>query len=42
VGDRVTFTAAGTEYAGRVTGDAMQGTAKASGGMETAWTAARK
>ncbi len=38
-GDRITFTAAGTEYSGRVTGNAMEGTAKPS---DTAWKAARK
>jgi SAM-dependent methyltransferase len=41
-GDRIVFTAAGTEYVGRVTGNAMEGTAKASGGAETPWKAARK
>jgi hypothetical protein len=42
-GDRITFTAAGsTEYAGRVTGDAMEGTAKRADGSETPWKAARK
>jgi precorrin-6B methylase 2 len=38
-GDRITFTAAGTEYSGRVTGNAMEGTAKPS---DTVWKAARK
>jgi hypothetical protein len=38
-GDRITFTAAGTEYSGRVTGNAMEGTAKPS---EAAWKAVRK
>jgi hypothetical protein len=39
-GDRITFTAAGAEYAGRVTGNAMEGTRK-SGGTETKWRATR-
>jgi hypothetical protein len=42
VGDRITFTAAGTEYTGTVAADTVEGTAKASGGAETAWKAVRK
>ena len=38
-GDRITFTAAGTEYSGRVKGNAMEGTAKPS---EAVWKAVRK
>jgi SAM-dependent methyltransferase len=41
-GDRITFTAAGTEYTGTVAADAMEGTAKASGGAGTPWKAVRK
>jgi SAM-dependent methyltransferase len=41
-GDRIAFTAAGTEYTGRVAADAMEGSAKAPGGAGTAWKAARK
>ena len=41
-GDRITFTAAGTEYTGRVTADAMEGSAKAPGGAGTEWKAVRK
>jgi SAM-dependent methyltransferase len=37
-GDQITFTAAGTEYAGRVSGGAMQGMAKA-GGKDSKWSA---
>ncbi len=40
-GDRIVFTAAGTEYAGRVRGAAMEGTAK-KGGTESQWRATRK
>jgi len=40
-GDRIVFTAAGTEYTGRVSGDAMEGTAKA-GSAESPWRATRK
>ena len=39
-GDRITFTAAGAEYTGRVTGNTMEGTRKA-GGTETKWRANR-
>jgi hypothetical protein len=39
-GEQVTFTAGGTEYAGRVSGSAMEGTAK-SGGTEAKWQATR-
>jgi hypothetical protein len=39
-GDRITFTAAGAEYTGRVTGNTMEGTRK-SGGAETKWRATR-
>jgi hypothetical protein len=38
-GDRITFTAAGTEYTGRVTGDTIEGVAKPS---NAAWKAVRK
>jgi hypothetical protein len=41
-GDRITFTAAGTEYTGRVVADAREGSAKASGGVGTVWKAVRK
>jgi SAM-dependent methyltransferase len=40
-GDTITFTAAGTHYSGRVTGTAMEGTAKA-GAAATPWRAERK
>jgi methyltransferase family protein len=40
-GDRVVFTAAGTEYTGRVSGGAMEGSAK-DGGAESPWRATRK
>jgi SAM-dependent methyltransferase len=39
-GDRIAFTAAGTEYTGRVSGAAMEGTARKNG-AETPWKAAR-
>jgi SAM-dependent methyltransferase len=39
-GELITFVAGGTEYSGRVTGDAMQGTAKMDG-KAMPWTAAR-
>jgi hypothetical protein len=39
-GDRITFTAGGAEYTGRVTGNTMEGTRK-SGGAETKWRATR-
>ena len=39
-GDRITFTAAGTEYTGRVSGDAMEGSSKAAG-AEAKWRATR-
>ena len=39
-GDEVSFTAGGTPYTGRVTGDTMTGHAKA-GGVETTWRATR-
>jgi hypothetical protein len=41
-GDRIVFTAGGTEYAGRVTGGTMEGTAKSAGGAEAPWKATRK
>jgi SAM-dependent methyltransferase len=41
-GDRIVFTAAGTEYVGRMTGGVMEGTAKSSGGAATQWRATRK
>ena len=40
-GDRIVFTAAGTEYTGRVAGAAMEGTVKKAG-AESAWRATRK
>lgn len=40
-GDRIVFTAAGTEYSGRVMGNAMEGTTKARGKPETPWRATR-
>jgi hypothetical protein len=40
-GDRIVFTAAGTEYTGRVSGGTMEGAAKA-GGAESPWRATRK
>jgi hypothetical protein len=40
-GDRIAFTAAGTEYSGRVSGGAMEGTAKKAG-ADVAWKATRK
>jgi SAM-dependent methyltransferase len=40
-GDRITFTAAGKEYAGRVAGDTIEGIAKPSD-AGTAWKAVRK
>jgi hypothetical protein len=40
-GDRIAFTAAGTDYTGRVAGAAMEGTAK-TGGAEASWRATRK
>ncbi len=39
-GDQITFTAAGTRYAGRVSGNAMEG-ARSSGGADTKWQATR-
>jgi hypothetical protein len=39
--DRITFSAGGTRYTGRVTGNGMEGTSTA-GGAETKWTATRK
>jgi hypothetical protein len=41
VGDRITFTAGGTHYVGRVEGIAMEGTST-SGGTEAKWRATRK
>jgi hypothetical protein len=38
-GDRITFTAAGTEYTGRVTGDTIEGMAMPA---NAAWKAVRK
>ena len=40
-GDRILFTAAGTDYTGRVTGTAIEGTAK-KGGTNSPWRATRK
>jgi SAM-dependent methyltransferase len=39
-GDQITFTAGGTQYSGRVNGDAMQGEAK--GSVNGAWSASKK
>jgi SAM-dependent methyltransferase len=39
-GDRITFTAGDTKYAGKVTGDAIEG-ASTTGGKETPWRATR-
>ncbi len=39
-GDQISFTAGGTHYTGRVTGDAMQGEAK--GNVTGAWSASKK
>jgi precorrin-6B methylase 2 len=39
-GDEITFTAAGTQYAGRVSGNAMEGSTT-SGGAASRWTASR-
>jgi SAM-dependent methyltransferase len=39
-GDQISFTAGGTQYTGKVSGDAMEGTAKA-GSSETKWQATR-
>ena len=41
-GDRIVFTAAGVEYTGRVTDNAMEGTGKSRDGAETRWRATRK
>jgi hypothetical protein len=38
-GDQISFTAAGTQYSGRVNGNAMEGTVK--GGSNGKWTATR-
>ena len=40
-GDRIAFTAAGTEYTGRVAGTNMEGTSR-TGGAEASWRAMRK
>jgi hypothetical protein len=40
IGDRIVFSAEGTDYAGTIGGDMIQGTSKA-GGSETKWQAAR-
>ena len=40
IGDRIAFTAGGTQYAGTVTGNTIEGTSKA-GGSETKWQATR-
>jgi SAM-dependent methyltransferase len=40
LGDRIAFTAGGTQYTGRVTGETMEGTSK-SGSNEAAWRATR-
>ncbi len=39
-GDEITFTAAGTQYTGRISGNSMEGSSK-SGGAESRWTASR-
>jgi hypothetical protein len=39
-GDQITFTAGGTQYTGKVAGNAMEGTGK-NGGNETKWQATR-
>ena len=39
--DRISFTAGGTLYSGRVRGNAIEGTSKALGGGETPWQATR-
>jgi SAM-dependent methyltransferase len=41
-GDRIVFTAGGTEYSGRVSDGTMEGTAKSAGGAEAPWKATRK
>ena len=40
-GEQITFSVAGVQYAGRVSGGKIEGTSKASGGSETAWQAVR-
>jgi hypothetical protein len=40
-GDRITFTAAGTVYTGRVSGDSMEGAARPASGAEAKWQATR-
>jgi len=39
-GDRIAFTAGGTQYAGTVTGNAIEGASKSQGG-EAKWQATR-
>ena len=39
-GDQITFTAGGTQYTGKVTGDRMEGTATASGKTQN-WSATK-
>jgi Methyltransferase domain len=40
-GEHITFTAAGVQYTGRVSGNTIEGNSKALGGNETAWKATR-
>jgi precorrin-6B methylase 2 len=40
-GDKISFVAGGSQYAGRVNGNAISGTTKAGTGPETKWAAAR-
>jgi hypothetical protein len=40
-GARITFTAGGVRYSGRVDGDRIDGTARASAGGTTKWSATR-
>lgn len=40
-GEQVTFTVAGTQYAGRVSGSTIDGVSKVLGGVETPWQAVR-
>jgi hypothetical protein len=40
-GTRITFTAGGVRYSGRVNGDRIEGTAQASAGGSTKWSATR-
>jgi len=40
-GHKITFTAGGTEYTGRVSGNAMEGISKSAGGADAKWQATR-